>query len=383
MKMAILSDLAVWQTEAGYAAAPPGDVMEINALASLSDDFALVGVAAGGAPPPHAAPLCPQIRVFTTAPSGGRGPTAKLRALASSLRSIPRLHTALRGRDMVQLRCPSKLAFLGLALLVLKLDRPRLWVRWGGEWSARPGEPPSYRLQRLLLRWELCDAKTTFVGLGGLPNPTRSALELEAAEQASRRKRLSLPLRLLFPARLVADKGGAQVLAIGAELVRRGWTIHIDIAGDGPERGRLEALARGIGLGENAFFHGWLGRTDLDRLAARAHFILLPSKTEGFPRALHEAMAFRCVPLASPVGCIPQSLAAIDERLLQPADRPKLWADQIDRLADAPSEWRWLADHSQQLAAGFSAEAYQAGVLELWRRTWGLKQRLDDLEALQ
>lgn len=381
MRLAVFSDLRIWRTAAGFAAAPPGDVAELNALQELSGDLVVVGVAAAGQPPPHAEPLSARAHVAPIAMRSGGGLGGKPAAAADCLRAIPRLRAALEGVEMVQLRCPSKVAMAALGLLSLQLSRPRVWARWGGEWGARPREPWSYLLQRMVLRRRLAEVETTPVGPGGLPNPTRSRSRMTAADRATQDKQLTRPLRLLFPARLVEDKGGDQVLVIGAALARRGWRVRIDFAGDGPLRLWLEARARRLRLADSAVFHGWLGSQDLDRLAAAAHFVLLPSRTEGFPRALTDAMAFRCVPLASPVGAIPDALSSIDTGLLWPADRPELWANQIERIAFDPRQWRRLADQAQRQAMDYSVEAYGAAVLDFWERTWGLGRRAAGLEA--
>jgi len=371
MKLAVVSDLAIWRAGDVRLAAPPGDVLEINALAGLSERVRLLGLAAAGDPPPHAVALDPHIEVSATSVAGGRGPAGKLRALGGCLRATPALRRTLAAADLVHLRCPSKLAWAALALLTARLDRPRVWARWGGEAKNWPGEPPSYRLQRLALGVGVAGAKTTTVGLGGLPNPTRTADQLAAAERRTRSKRLDHPLRLLFVARLSPDKGGETVLAAAAALAHRGRPLRLDIAGDGPEKPRLEAAVRRLGLEGSVVFHGWLGAEALDALAAEAHFALLPSRTEGFPRALHEAMAFRAVPLASPAGAIPQTLARIDPQLLLPADNPQRWADRIEHIAARPEQWRRIADVCREHAAACSAEAYRDAVLAFWERTWG------------
>ena len=56
MRIAIVSDLQLWRSDAGLLA-PAGDLVELAALSKLCDRLTLVGLAAAGEPPAHAAPV--------------------------------------------------------------------------------------------------------------------------------------------------------------------------------------------------------------------------------------------------------------------------------------------------------------------------------------
>ena len=53
-------------------------------------------------------------------------------------------------------------------------------------------------------------------------------------------------------------------------------------------------------------FHGYLNREQLFDIYKDSHFIILASKSEGFPKVISEGMNFGCVPLVSAVSCIDQ-----------------------------------------------------------------------------
>ena len=74
--------------------------------------------------------------------------------------------------------------------------------------------------------------------------------------------------------------------------------------GDGPERERLKILAADLSIANRVVFLGL--RKDVDRLLAESKIFVIPSRCEGFPNALCEAMA-------SPLPCISfDSIAASD-----------------------------------------------------------------------
>lgn len=41
----------------------------------------------------------------------------------------------------------------------------------------------------------------------------------------------------------------------------------------------------------------------------RSHFLILPSKSEGWPKVVAEAMIFKCIPIVTPISCVPFMIA--------------------------------------------------------------------------
>jgi glycosyltransferase involved in cell wall biosynthesis len=75
--------------------------------------------------------------------------------------------------------------------------------------------------------------------------------------------------------------------------VRRGEarSPYLIIAGDGPERPALEARVASLGLRDHVRFVGWLSRAERSAALGGFDAFLLPSRAEGLPLALLEAMA--------------------------------------------------------------------------------------------
>jgi glycosyltransferase involved in cell wall biosynthesis len=113
----------------------------------------------------------------------------------------------------------------------------------------------------------------------------------------------------------------AQDVLIGAvaRCVGRGADVHLTLVGDGKYRAHLERLADELGVADRVVFKGHLSpiekvRAELDR----ASLFVLPSRTEGLPRALIEAMARGLPAIGSTVGGIPELLPAED--MVPPGD---------------------------------------------------------------
>lgn len=98
------------------------------------------------------------------------------------------------------------------------------------------------------------------------------------------------PMRLLFVGRLVSQKG-LDVLfrALATMKAHQDWTLTI--AGEGPLKDDLALAVHQLGLAERVVFRGWLERDQLPAVYGEADIFVLPSRDEGMPNAMLEAMA--------------------------------------------------------------------------------------------
>jgi glycosyltransferase involved in cell wall biosynthesis len=137
----------------------------------------------------------------------------------------------------------------------------------------------------------------------------------------------------LLAGRLVPEKG----VAVAIEACRRAG-IPLVIAGEGPERARLEPQ---VAAGDGVTFAGRLDRAALDPLRRAAAVALMPSlSAETFGLAAAEAMAAGVPAAASDVGALPELVPG--DWLAPPGDPPAL-AGAIERvIADAGAGARAL-----------------------------------------
>jgi len=132
------------------------------------------------------------------------------------------------------------------------------------------------------------------------------------------------PFRLIAVGTLDQMYKGQDLLieAVG-ELVKRGRDLQLTFVGGGRLRPRLESLAAMAGIGDRVVFAGPLpSGAPVRREIDRADLFVMPSRTEGLPRALIEGMARGLPAIASAVGGIPELLDPED--LVSPGDARKL-----------------------------------------------------------
>ncbi|MGA8763458.1 MAG: glycosyltransferase, partial [Candidatus Sulfotelmatobacter sp.] len=113
-------------------------------------------------------------------------------------------------------------------------------------------------------------------------------------------------LTLVSAGRLHAVKDHALLVRACARLRDRGVDLECLIAGEGPERKRLESLIRKFRLEQQVSLLGHVPQQQMDSLYQRADVFVLTSESEGIPLVLMEAMARRNIVLAPAITGIPE-----------------------------------------------------------------------------
>jgi len=137
--------------------------------------------------------------------------------------------------------------------------------------------------------------------------------------------------RVGFVGRLSREKGADILVAAGGRLLGQG--VSVSVIGDGRERLALEAAAVGLGLGDLVRWHGVV--PDAGRLMRAFDVLVMPSRTEGTPIALFEAMAAGVPVIAARVGGVPDVVGDA-EVILVPAEQPDALADAILAAREDP-----------------------------------------------
>jgi glycosyltransferase involved in cell wall biosynthesis len=143
------------------------------------------------------------------------------------------------------------------------------------------------------------------------------------------------PPRVIVPRRLV-PKNGVETFVRAFPRVRdRVPGVRALIAGDGPERARLESLSRELGVASAVEFLGATPHERMPELFASAQVAVIPSLMEATSVAALEAMACGLPVVASDVGGLPEIVDGGVGALVPPGD-PSALAEAIVALLTDP-----------------------------------------------
>ncbi|SFU46989.1 Glycosyltransferase involved in cell wall bisynthesis [Pseudoduganella namucuonensis] len=236
---------------------------------------------------------------------------------------------------------------------------------------------PRFRLPRRMILWAarnakglitVCNAlKDEMVQLGVAADaitPLRNGVDLQRfapADRGAARARLGLTgFTLLSVGLLDPRKGHDLVIRALAELP----DARLLIAGTGPERKRLEDLAREVGVAPRVRFLGSVPQTELAGYYNAADMLVLASSREGWANVLLESMACGTPVVASNVWGTPEVVAAPEAGVLMRERTPAALADAV-RLLRAS-----YPDHgaTRRYAERFSWDATTQGQIDLFQK---------------
>lgn len=290
---------------------------------------------------------------------GGDSIGAKLYALLKAPQYFLKVLMATRKASVIHSRAPSLPAFF--AILISIIDRQRIyWHKFAGNWGG-DSLPYFYGLQRSLLKI----AKKSVVTINGkffnqplhirsFENPCVTKHEFETGAVIGNGKEFAGPLTLLFVGRLSREKGVDILIEMVKNIDGKGRIKELVLVGEGDTELYKERSAQ---LSFPVYFLGGLLRNQLNEWYAKAHLLILPSMSEGFPKVVAEAASFGCVPVVSDVFAVSQHIDKSNGLTFKSLD-PIEMAKEFDVLIANAVELKKKSVNILKMAYSFSYTNY-------------------------
>lgn len=234
---------------------------------------------------------------------------------------------------------------------------------------------PAYALPRRMIQWaagradamitvcqalkdELCQLEVP----PGRVRVLRNGVDLvhfSPRDRAAARRRFGVQGKVIVSVGALIERK-AHDIAIGA--LERLPDVTLMIAGQGPERGNLEALAKRLGVADRVKLLGQQGQDVLPDIYSAGDVSVLASSREGWANVLLEAMACGTPVVASNVWGTPEVVATPEAGLLMANRTPEACAAALAQLfANLPDR-----AVTRRYAEGFSWDATTQGQLDLF-----------------
>jgi glycosyltransferase involved in cell wall biosynthesis len=183
------------------------------------------------------------------------------------------------------------------------------------------------------------------------------------------REMYSIPIEskiVVAVGRFSPEKGMDVLIEAFQLLLRQVEGTHLILVGDGQERKAIEAQVQNLGLSDKVHFTGYT-KTPGDYVA-EADVVALPSRSEGIPNTVLEAMAIGLPVVATAVGGVPEIIQdGLNGRLVPPS-QPALLANALAEVLSKPELHRRLSlAGRQRVSDAFSIEARVRKLLALYQ----------------
>ena len=161
---------------------------------------------------------------------------------------------------------------------------------------------------------------------------------------------------VVYVGRLHAQKGLDWLLRLMPTALAQRPDFDLLLVGQGPERARLESLARSLGIGDRVFFAGW--RPNVREILKASRLLVLPSRWEGMPNVILEAMAMALPVLSTRAEGVLELLGEAAEEQTVPSGDGDGFVRKLLNLLDDASRAEALGRQNRQRAARhFSLDA--------------------------
>ncbi|GIQ58545.1 glycosyl transferase [Flavobacterium collinsii] len=217
---------------------------------------------------------------------------------------------AMKKADHIHLRCPGNMGLIGCFVQILFPEKIKT-AKYAGNWDPESKQPFTYKIQKWILKNTFFTRNMTVLVYGHWENQSKNikpfftATYLESERVPIRKTDLNSLLKFIFVGSLVLGKNPLYAVKLIQRLRDNGYKAVLDLYGEGIEKESLKKYIKINNLENFIILHGNQNRHTLKEAYQKSHFVILPSKSEGWPKAIAEGMFWGCIPIASKVSCVP------------------------------------------------------------------------------
>jgi glycosyltransferase involved in cell wall biosynthesis len=255
-------------------------------------------------------------------------PNQILKTIGKLPKIVFNIYKSFLKADHIHLRCPGNVGLLGAIIQILFPYKMKT-AKYAGNWNPNTKAPISYRLQKSILRNTLLTRNIQVLVYGEWKSQTKNikpfftATYYENEKEAILSKSLDKTIKILFIGTLTKGKNPLYAIQMIEKLINVNKNVELTIYGEGHEREKLETYIFQNNLINNVFLRGNQNAETIKKAYQENHFVVLPSQSEGWPKALAEGMFWGCVPISTTVSCVPYMLDFGNRGLLLSIDLEK------------------------------------------------------------
>ena len=271
--------------------------------------------------------------------------------------------------DHLHLRCPGNIGLLAAIAQIFFPTKPKT-AKYAGNWDPKAEQPRSYRLQKWLLSNTFLTRRMKALVYGDWPGQSSNVLPFFTATYSDKEIQ-SLPTRewgphfhFVFAGTLSPGKQPLYALQLLHRL-RQEFDLELSIYGEGQER---DALEQYIGQNELKWvkLYGNVDKGTIKKAMQLAHFLILPSRSEGWPKVVAEAMWWGAIPIVTPISCVPWMIDKGKRGVLLEGDPERDASKVVEHLGNG-SVLEEMSTAAAQWSRQYTLERFEQEIGKLLR----------------
>jgi glycosyltransferase involved in cell wall biosynthesis len=296
-----------------------------------------------------------------------------LKGVFRALLKIPgisrKIFKAMQNADHIHLRCPGNIGLLGCILQVFFPGTPKT-AKYAGNWDPTSKQPWTYQLQQWILGNTFLTRNIQVLVYGDWEGSSKNikpfftATYQEIDKLPISKKALKGRIDFVFVGTLVKGKNPLYAIQLVEELSKKGYDVHLSLYGEGTERTTLEQYIIAHQLEMEVELLGNQSKDIVQKAYQDSHFVVLPSDSEGWPKAIAEGMFWGCVPVVTRVSCVPFMLDQGKRGVLLAMNLEKD-AKQIEMLLDAPTHFDIKSENASDWSRNYTLDVFEREIMDL------------------
>ena len=287
--------------------------------------------------------------------------------------SIPKIlftiFKTMQTADHIHLRCPGN---IGLLACIVQIFFPKKikTAKYAGNWDPKATQPLSYKLQKYILSNTYLTKNMQVLVYGEWNNQSENIKSFFTATYSSLEienfipKNLNKTIKFLFVGTLSSGKRPLYCIELIGELSKIKPNIVLEIYGDGAEKETLKKYIKDNSLEKTIILKGNQQQGVLKQAYIDSHFVILPSKSEGWPKAIAEGMFWGCLPIATYVSCIANMLDNENRGLILDLDL-KADVEKINFLIDNQDLYQQKVTQALQWSRQYTTDFFEQEISKL------------------
>lgn len=293
----------------------------------------------------------------------------KIRTLVLIPVIIIQLIKAFIWADHIHLRCPGNVGLIACFVQILFPWKTKT-AKYAGNWDPNSPQPLSYRIQRWVLSNTFLTRNINVLVYGDWKHQTKNiksfftATYRDTDKEAVSVRTLDETIKFSFIGSLAKGKRPLLTVQIVAELLKRNHKVRIDIYGDGEMRSELETYLETEQLHEHIKLHGNVDGKKIKEVHKTSHFMILPSKSEGWPKVVAEAMFWGSLPIVTKISCVPYMLDEGNRGILIDATMENAVAE-IEKVLNDSKKYQQSVEKAIEWSRTYTLDKFEAEIKSL------------------